>query len=463
MTAVTSTRDTMPTREGDMTIEGHGIDPIPTEGRYGSVGRVFTVWFSPNLVPAAFAIGTLAAASFIGLGWWAGLAAIVIGNIISAAVVGVLAAMGPRSGMAQIPASRLPFGKTIVVPGVINWLSTIAWDAINAFFGAYAIDVLTGGAIPFPVSLLIVIVCQAALSIVGYEAIHTFEKWAAIALFVLFAVVTIAAAPKMDFALANGSGASLGTFVLMTTIAGSFNFAWALYASDYTRYLPSSAPASRVFLWTFLGLALSATWLEVLGLAVTNALGNSTADATHQINTIVGGGVVGALAMVAIFFGTVAVNAMNDYTGSLSLLAAGVRIWRPLSAGIVGVLSFGATLYLYYGNFQSTFENYLLLITYWIGPWAAIVLVDWRLRGGRFDTRRVADFARLPSGRNGLIALVVGFVVSIPFFNQTLYVGPAANALGGADVTYVVGFVVAGLLYWALERSAGSTSVPQAA
>lgn len=463
MTAVTSTRDTMPTREGDMTIEGHGIDPIPTEGRYGSVGRVFTVWFSPNLVPAAFAIGTLAAASFIGLGWWAGLAAIVIGNIISAAVVGVLAAMGPRSGMAQIPASRLPFGKTIVVPGVINWLSTIAWDAINAFFGAYAIDVLTGGAIPFPVSLLIVIICQAALSIVGYEAIHTFEKWAAIALFVLFAVVTIAAAPKMDFALANGSGASLGTFVLMTTIAGSFNFAWALYASDYTRYLPSSAPASRVFLWTFLGLALSATWLEVLGLAVTNALGNSTADATHQINTIVGGGVIGGLAMVAIFFGTVAVNAMNDYTGSLSLLAAGVRIWRPLSAGIVGVLSFGATLYLYYGNFQSTFENYLLLITYWIGPWAAIVLVDWRLRGGRFDTRRVADFARLPSGRNGLVALVVGFVVSIPFFNQTLYVGPVANALGGADVTYVVGFVVAGLLYWALERSAGSTAIPEAA
>ena len=464
MEVVASARDTMPTREGDLTIEGHGIDPIPLAGRYGSLTRVFTVWFSPNLVPAAFAIGTLAAASFIGLGWWAGLAAIVIGNVISAAVVGVLAAMGPRSGMAQIPASRLPFGKTIVVPGVINWLSTIAWDAINAFFGAYAIDVLTGGAIPFPVSLLIVIVCQAALSIVGYEAIHTFEKWAAVGLFVLFAVVTLAAAPRMDFALADGSGASLGTFVLMTTIAGSFNLAWALYASDYTRYLPASAPASRVFLWTFLGLAISATWLEALGLAVTNALGNSTADATHQIYQIVGGAnVIGVLAMIAIFVGTVAVNAMNDYTGSLSLLAAGVRIWRPMSAAVVGVLSFAATLYLYYGNFQSTFENYLLLITYWIGPWVAIVLVDWRLRGGRFDVRRVVDFARLPSGRNALVALVVGFVVSIPFFNQTLYVGPAANALGGADVTYVVGFVVAGAIYWLLERSAGSTSVPEAA
>jgi NCS1 family nucleobase:cation symporter-1 len=167
--------------------------------------------------------------------------------------------------------------------------------------------------------------------------------------------------------------------------------------------------------------------------------------------------------MVAIFLGTVAVNAMNDYTGSLSLLAAGVRIWRPLSAGLVGVLSFGATLYLYYGNFQSTFENYLLLIAYWIGPWAAIVLVDWYLRRGSFDARRVVGFASLPSARNALAALVVGFVVSIPFFNQTLYVGPAANALGGADVTYVVGFAVAAVLYWVLERSAGRTSVPEVA
>ncbi len=452
-------RESMPRAEGDFTIEGHGIDPIPAHSRYGSTLRVFTVWFTPNLVPAAFAIGTLALA-VAGLGWWAGLAAIVLGNVVSAAVVGLLAAMGPSTGMAQIPASRLPFGKSIVVPAVINWASTIAWDAINAFFGAWAIDVVTGGALPFPVSLAIVIVCQAALSIVGYEAIHTFEKWAAIGLLVLFAVVTIAAVPKMDFSVGNAGSASLGTFVLMTTIAGSFNLAWALYASDYTRYLPVNASRSRVFLWTFLGLGLSATWLEALGLAVTNALGNSTSDATHQINDVVGGGAVGALAMVALFLGTVAVNAMNDYTGSLSLLAAGVRIWRPLSAAVVGVLSFGATLYLYYGNFQSTFENYLLLITYWIGPWVAIVLVDWMLRRGRFDRRHVIGFANLPSGRNALVALVVGFVVSIPFFDQTLYVGPAANALGGADITYVVGFVVAGVLYWALERSMRGTSVP---
>jgi nucleobase:cation symporter-1, NCS1 family len=375
----------------------------------------------------------------------------------------VLSAMGPRTGMAQIPASRLPFGKSIVVPAVINWLSTIAWDAINAFFGAFAILVISGGAVPFPVGLLVVVLCQAGLSVVGYEAIHTFEKYAAIGLAILFGIVTLAVLSKANFGLADGSGSGLGSFVLMTTIAGSFNLAWALYASDYSRYLPSTTSTSRAFGWTFVGLFLSAVWIEALGLAVFGALDATQTDPVHQINVLLGGGLVGALAMVAIFFGTVAVNAMNDYTGSLSLQAAGVKVARPVSALVVGVLSYLATLYLYQASFQSTFENYLLFITYWIGPWAAIVLVDlYRRRGRPINGSKAVAFSLLPTGMNALIALVVGFLVSIPFMDATIFVGPVATALGGADIAYVAGFIVAGLVYWALEQYTKSTAVATA-
>ena len=450
-------RDTMPSGEGDLTIEGHGIEPIPAAARYGSVYRLFTVWFTPNLVPAAFALGALVA--IVGLGFWSGLAAIIVGNIIGGAVVAILGTMGPKLGLGQIPISRLSFGKSIVVPGLINWVSTIAWDAINAFFGAYAIQVVTGGAVPFPIGLLIVVVCQAGLSVVGYEAIHTFEKYAAIALAILFAVVTVALLPKANFGM-TGTGETLGTFILATTIVGSFNLGWALYASDYSRYLPAATPSLRVALFAFLGIAISAAWIELLGLAVFGAVTNGTADPVHQIDALLGGGLISGVAMVAIFFGTVAVNAMNDYSGSLSLLAAGIKVWRPVSALIVGVLSYIATLWLYQANFNSTFENYLLLITYWIGPWSAILLVDWQLRRhSAAGADHVSDFSLLPSGRNALIALVVGFVVSIPFMNQTLFVGPVASALGGADITYVIGFIVAGGAYWLLERSS-PTSVP---
>ena len=319
---------------------------------------------------------------------------------------------------------------------------------------------ITGGAIPFPVGLLLVIVLQAALSVIGYEAIHTFERYAAVGLAILFAIVTAALLPKATFSGA-GQSETLGTFILMTTIAGSFNLAWALYASDYSRYLPVETPPRRVFTWTFLGLLLGAGWIEILGLAVVGALGTEK-DTVHQIYALLGGGLIGAIAMIAIFFGTVAVNAMNDYTGSLSLQAAGLRVWRPASAGVVAVLSFLATLYLYYNNFATTVENYLLVITYWIGPWAAIVLLDWRARKGRFDESRVVEYSRLPSGLNAFIALVLGFAASIPFMDQTLYVGPVANALGGADIAYLVGFVVAGVIYWGLENYWRSTAVPAA-
>ena len=82
MTAGLLSGQGMPTREGDLSVEGHGMEPIPASARYGSVARVFTVWFTPNLVPAAFFLGTLAAASFIGLGFWTSIAAIIVGNLV---------------------------------------------------------------------------------------------------------------------------------------------------------------------------------------------------------------------------------------------------------------------------------------------------------------------------------------------------------------------------------------------
>ena len=48
MTAGLLTGQGMPSREGDLSIEGHGMEPIPETARYGSVNRLFTVWFSPN-------------------------------------------------------------------------------------------------------------------------------------------------------------------------------------------------------------------------------------------------------------------------------------------------------------------------------------------------------------------------------------------------------------------------------
>ena len=468
MTAGLLTGQGMPSREGDMSIEGHGMDPIPESARYGSVSRVFTVWFTPNLVPAAFFLGTLAAAGFIGLGFWTSFAAIVVGNLVGSVLVGLLATMGPKTGMAQMPLARLAYGKSIVVPGLLNWISCIGWDGINSVFGAAAISILTG--LPFVVSLIIIVVAQGLLGILGYEAIHTFEKYMAIVLGAMFVVLTIAIAGQASTGLARGDAVTgldqLGAFILYSTIIASFVLAWALYASDYTRYLAPTTDSSRVFWWTVLGLTLAAGWIEVLGLLVADKA--TEAGAVDTINTILSGTPLAALAMLAIGIGTVAVNAMNDYTGSLSLQAAGIRIPRIYSAIVVAILGFGVTLWLNSENLVGKIENILLFLSYWIAPWAAVVLADWRLRRGRADVSRLVNFSALPTGGLALLAAVIGFIASLPFQTSTLGGEIAANTglpintfaannLHYADLAYVVGFGVAFVLFWVFARM-GTTS-----
>jgi NCS1 family nucleobase:cation symporter-1 len=449
----------MPSREGDFTVEGHGFEPIPESARYGSLTRVFTVWFTPNLVPAAFFIGTLVTLDFLKLGLVASILAVIVGNVVGSYAVGLLSTMGPRLGLAQMAAARLPFGKAIVLPGLLNWLSCIGWDAVNNVFGAIALTILFP-AVPFWLALAVIVVLQGALGVIGYEAIHTFEKWMALILGAMFVVLTISILGQADTSLTDGfSGIDqIGAFIAYVAIVASFVLAWSLYASDYSRYLPSTTDSRKVFWYTMAGMAIASAWLEILGVLVaTKATGGESSDTIYGL--LGGSGaVIAALAMVAIFLGTIAVNALNDYTGSLSLQAAGVRVRRIYSAAAVAALGFLFTLYLQYnGDFAGNFVNFLLFLSYWITPFVGVVLADWWLRGRKADPSSIVEFSRLPSGAAGLAALVIGFAVGIPFENSTLgynWGGPfnyvTANYLHGADLAYYVGGGVAFIVYWIL-------------
>jgi NCS1 family nucleobase:cation symporter-1 len=459
-------KEGMPTREGDLSIEGHGMEPIPESARYGSVNRVFTVWFTPNLVPAAFFIGTLVTLEFLKLGFVTSLLAIVVGNVVGSFFVALLSTMGPRLGLAQLPAARLPFGKSIVLPGLLNWLSTIGWDGINSLFGAYALTILIPG-LPFVGGVFIIVLGQAVLGVFGYEVIHTFEKWAAVILGLMFLVLTVSIVGKADTSLVDGfSGLDqLGAFVAYVAIVASFVLAWSLYASDYSRYLAPDTSTSKVFWYTLAGMAIASGWLEILGLLVASKA--TGGESSQTIFDVLGGSgaIVAGLAMVAIVIGTVAVNGMNDYTGSLSLQAAGVRVKRVYSAVVVAVLAFGFTLLLNTGDFATNFTNYLLFISYWISPFVGVVLADWWLRGRKADAGSIVDFGKLPMGTIALVALVVGFVIGIPFQNSSLgyswnvywWGGPfnwaTVTWFHGADLAYYVGGAVAFLIYWFGARS----------
>ncbi|WP_318307613.1 purine-cytosine permease family protein [Amycolatopsis solani] len=426
----------MPTGGGDLAIETHGIAPVPEGNRFGRPWRLFSVWFAPNLTMTAVFTGTLAAS--LGLGFWTGLAAMLAGTVLGSLPVAYLSTWGPRTGTGQLPLARLPFGRGVVLPGLVQWLGSIAWDALVGLFGGEALAELTG--LPFWAAVLIVLVLQCALGVFGYALIHRVQAVMSVLLVLAFAALAVKVLSGHPIAAADtASGADLaGGVVLFTTITLSLAISWAPYASDFSRYLPASTSSRSVFLATLSGLVVSYAIGETLGLALGSSLGDQTATG---VAALLGGGFLGALALAVIALAAVSSNAMNDYSGSLALQTVGVRLRRPVSAVVVTVLAFALILWMHSGELAAKFQNVLLFVSYWIPPFLGVVVPDWlaRTRGGRQVDVLAAVSVRPWAA---VVAFVLGFGAAVPFMNTSLYTGPVAAALHGADLAYYVGLVV---------------------
>jgi nucleobase:cation symporter-1, NCS1 family len=454
---MTGTRDELkvfegarPNHTGDLALESQGMAPIPEDGRYGGVHRMFTVWFTPNMELSGVFTGTLAVV--FGLGFQLGLLAIILGTLIGALPVAIMCTWGPRTGTAQVPLARLPFGKTIALPGTVQWLSSIAWDALVGLFGGEAAQLLFH--VPFWIGVAIVLVLEGAVSVYGYEFVHRLQAVGSAILIVLFAVLTVRIFQHHVVLPHNTlhGGALAGAFVLMVTVSLSAGISWATYASDYSRYMKPSSSKAGIFWLTLAGLMASYVWVETIGLAGASVLGNQTAAG---VRSLMGGGALGVLALIAIVFGAIASNSMNDYTGSLAFQALGARVRRPVIAAVVAVLAFAAILWMNAGNTAGKFTNLLLFIGYWIAPFCAIVMIDWYYEKDKYTPgflRRALNFGNLRGGWTALAAFVVGFGAMVPFMNTSIIVGPVATALKGADIAFYVGFAVAGVLYFVLRK-----------
>ena len=433
----------MPAHAGDMAVETHGIAPVPAGNRYGNPRRLFTVWFAPQVNMTVVFTGTLAVV--LGLGFWLGMLAMVIGTVVGCLSVGYLSTWGPRTGTAQLPNARMAFGGTVAVVAVIQWLSSIAWDGLVGLFGGEALAELLG--MPFWVAVVIVLAAQGVVGVFGYEVIHRVQAVMTVVLIITFAVFAWKLiGGHQVISLPTVSGADLGgAFILEVTIALSLAISWASYASDYSRYLPVHTSRAAVFGYTFAGLAVAYVAVQAIGVAAAAELTDQTAAGVRQI---MGGGVLGALALLVIALGSVASNAMNDYSGSLALQTVGVRVRRPVSAVVVVFIAFALIMWLHSGDMAARFQGVLLFVSYWIPAFVAIVAIDWRYRSAGRDEINPAE--EPTPRRDALVALVTffaAFAAAVPFMHTNLIVGPVATALHGADLAYFVNFLVAAAVY----------------
>ncbi len=404
--------------------------------------KVFWSHFSPNLVPAGWVLGVLLVVT--GLDFWTGLLAIGLGNILGSFPVALCATIGPKTGLTQIEASRFAFGKIGTrVPAFLNWVNCVGWDAVNNVPSAIALISLFALAnirLAFWFVLALLVALQMVIGIYGHHLVQVIEKYLGCFLLVVFTLTGILALINGGVVTMATKPVSLSAIVLGTAIVSSFNLGWATYSADYTRYLPKQTSSQAIFWRAFLGLVLSAGAIEFLGLMTANTVIDPTPAAViGKIQQLTGS--LAPLALLALGLSSITNNALNDNTAAYNLISAGIRVSRPVGASISAILSsiiavFGA------GKFTSLYENYLLVLLYWIAPWVAIVLTHWYLNGQIVPSSYPLKWTRAAT----IFVVVTGLTIGL-FASTASYTGPIAKLLNGTDIGYFVGFITAAVLY----------------
>ena len=429
-------------------VEPGGAGFIPLSERHGKPLQQFWTWVSPNMEFATIFVGIIGV-WFFGQSFWMATLAIVLGSALGSLSQGFLAARGPLFGVPQMVLSRIGFGflGNILPAGINALVAGVGWFAVNSVSGAFALNALLGW--NTKLCLLIIVVAELGVAFFGHNLVHTFERWSFPFLVVIFAIASVVIVSKAHPG-AHVAGVPGGWLI---TFGAAFGYAagWNPYASDYTRYLPPGTNRRATGLWAAAGVFLSCIALEIVGAAaatitdVGKYADNPTAGFTSHLTPW-----LADITLLAIALGAVCANALNIYSGSMSFLAMGIRIHASLRRAIVAVVFGVAGFFVALSglhNAGTTYEDFLLIISYWIGPWLGVFFADQWLRRGKRVDGFLFDRKHNPWG--GFAAMAIAIAVSIYFFaNQVKYVGLVPKhypAFG--DIAFEVGFVLAAVLY----------------
>lgn len=433
------------------TVEPGGSGVIPLNERHGKARDLFTTWMSPNLEFATVFVGMIAVL-FFGLNVWQGILAVVLGSLLGSISHGILGARGPLFGVPQMVISRIPFGwKGNIVPSVLNTvLASLGWFAVNSVTATFALNTLLGA--PLVLSLVIVVAAQIAVAFFGHNLIHAFHKAVFPFLLAAFILGAIFILPNVDVSV-NASTGSIGGFLIVMAAAFGYASGWNPFASDYTRYLKPTESKRSVALWSGSGLFISCAALMSLGVLSATIIAPEGASPTDAFTAPMPG-LVAALVLLAIIIGSVCANSLNVYSATMSFLALPIKISsnarRAIGAVVFG-LAGGIVAYFGLQDIHS-YENFLLVIAYWVAAWLGVVLTDQYLR--RKNTVDGFLFDKKHNPIAGVVAFIVSLVISVWLFsNQALYVGviPAKfNAFG--DSVFIFGFVISAVLYAVLYK-----------
>ena len=454
-----------------LSIEQRSIDYVPLSERHGRAWHLWAIWFTGDAHLATLATGAIAIAMGENLAW--SLVAVLSGCALGTLFMAFHSAQGPQLGLPQMIQSRPQFGyRGALLVWLVALVTYIGFNAFNQLLAADTIHQLTGLArLPALAGFTLL---ALALALAGYRLIHQAQRVLSCVMIVGLAGFTILALlhlkiPSAQLSLAPGHFRTIA-FLTQFFAAAAYQLSWSIYVSDYSRYLPRDVGLRASFWWTFTGGLIGGAWMMGVGtVAATVAPGMDIVNAVRAAGDMLHPG-FGALMLGISLLGLVSVTGINFYGASLTLLSV-QDSFVPVRPGVRGRLLMlllaalaATTIALSSTNLTERISELLAILLYLFTPWTAINLVDFYLvRKGHYDIAEIFNPDGIYGRWNwrGLVSYGVGFAAMVPFFSTSLYVGAAARALGGADISMLIGLPVSAFCYLACCQAMAPAALPE--
>lgn len=431
-------------------VENRHIEFIPAAARHGKPWHQFVFWFGANVNVFNVVLGGVCVS--IGLTFWWAVIAITTGTLIGALLIALHASQGPKLGVPQTIQSRGQFGFYGAA-----WLFPVVLALNIGFVSAELViqaQAMSGvsTALTMPEWIIVLAVPSAVIGIYGYRWIHRVMQATAVIVGVTIVVMFVQglghALPASETTLARPPAGLFAAGVALLVID---MLSFGPFTADYSRYLPKETSPWRLISANYAG--------NVLATVASCAVGAYLAALLPKLTPVGAvGQISGKWALIIMTFSLMNANTFNAYTGSFQILAFG-SMWRRFKAEsvLVRVIPFlavmvaGAAIACWgYQQFVGNLSNFLDDLLILLIPWSAVNLTDYFLvRHGEYD---VASFFTASGiyGKwawRGLAAYVIGLGVELPFVSQPDYTGLLVKQLGGADISWLVGWVVAAGVY----------------
>ncbi len=404
----------------------------------------------------------------LGLNVWEALVAVVLGSSLYAAV-GLASIAGVRSGLPTLTFTRAAFGSRGNLPnGVLTWAALVAFEAINCIFGVFALLALMSqlgwehpGDAGKVLATFVVLGASAAVAIYGHATMVYVQRFFAVALTLVLALVFAYSAGGVDWSATAHEPLSawetLAIILAAGAVVASGPISYLFNAPDFVRYLPSATSGRSIFWTVSLSSGLIALLLSVMGVLLASR--GDMSDPIAGVDAFVPGWLF-VLYILAAAGGSIANNVVAYYSSGLCLQAVGLPLKRYQATALDTLVSAAMVLYiLFVKDFTTVLHDFVALLVVWLGPFGAVWICDGLMRRWQYDPAEIHDLS--PDSRywgrwgfnlNGWLALLMGVGVCLLTINAPSLQGPLSEALDGADFTWTLGPLASALAYWALAR-----------